>query len=157
MLAACFSTLFLAMITNCMFFQSGNGNSTTLISIGPIDISSQQLYASVISSLIVVPPVLIITMVFSKSGRKPNKTTAVKYETIDRGEKNQWPWWCICVGWILTFLAVSLSAFFTILYSFEWGQEKSTAWLQAFLFSFFQSAVVVQPVKVCVFFFKIKE
>jgi len=35
-----------------------------------------------------------------------------------------------------------------ILYSFEWGREKSTAWLTAFLLSFLESVIVIQPVKV---------
>jgi len=33
-------------------------------------------------------------------------------------------------------------------YSFEWGREKSTAWLTAFLLSFFESVIFIQPVKV---------
>jgi len=42
-----------------------------------------------------------------------------------------------------------VSAFFTILYSFEWGREKSTAWLTSFLLSFAESVILIQPVKVC--------
>ena len=40
-----------------------------------------------------------------------------------------------------------VSAFFTILYSFEWGGEKSTAWLTAFLLSFLESVILIQPLK----------
>jgi hypothetical protein len=40
------------------------------------------------------------------------------------------------------------SAFFTILYSMEWGKQKAEEWLSTFVLSFFQSVIVVQPIKV---------
>ena len=46
------------------------------------------------------------------------------------------------------FFSVVAPGFFTILYSMEWGHEKSLEWLQTFVLSFFQSAFVVQPIKV---------
>ena len=58
------------------------------------------------------------------------------------------PWWCVIIAWALVALSTAGAAFFTILYSFQWGQEKSTAWLTTFLLSFFQSVVLIQPVKV---------
>ena len=48
----------------------------------------------------------------------------------------------------VVFFSVVASGFFTILYSMEWGREKSLDWLCTFVLSFFQSVVVVQPVKV---------
>lgn len=60
------------------------------------------------------------------------------------------PWWCVYVSWILVFITVSLAGFFTLLYSFEWGKEKSSEWLTAFLLSFFQSALIIQPFKVII-------
>jgi len=35
-----------------------------------------------------------------------------------------------------------------ILYSFEWGRVKSIAWLTAFLLSFLESVILIQPLKV---------
>ena len=58
------------------------------------------------------------------------------------------PWWCVIIAWVLVALSTAGAAFFTILYSFQWGQEKSTAWLTTFLLSFFQSVVLIQPLKV---------
>ena len=49
---------------------------------------------------------------------------------------------------LVCFFSVMTSAFFTILYSMEWGKDKSNEWLVTFLLSFFQSVIVVQPVKV---------
>lgn len=48
----------------------------------------------------------------------------------------------------MVFLSVTTSAFFIILYSMEWGADKANDWLVTFVMSFFQSVVVVQPVKV---------
>ena len=48
----------------------------------------------------------------------------------------------------VVFLCVVVSGFFTILYSMEWGKKKSLEWLSTFVLSFFQSVIVVQPVKV---------
>jgi hypothetical protein len=58
------------------------------------------------------------------------------------------PYWCLYIAWFLSFAAVSLSAFFTILYSFEWGGVKSKAWLQSIFLSFFTSEGLINPLKV---------
>ncbi|CAH1794576.1 unnamed protein product [Owenia fusiformis] len=58
------------------------------------------------------------------------------------------PWWCVYIAWAVCFLSCAGSAFFTILYSLEWGKEKAEEWLTTFLLSFFQNVIVVQPIKV---------
>jgi len=150
-LATCMATLFLAMITNCMFFRTADEQTVNseAMTIGPITITPQQISSSIFSSLIVFPPVLIMVYFFSKSVPKSNK-----YEPGEKGEKRRTvcnpmlPYWCVYVAWVLVALSILVSAFFTILYSFEWGREKSTAWLTAFLLSFFESVVFIQPLKV---------
>ncbi len=52
------------------------------------------------------------------------------------------------LAWFLCFLSCALSAFFLLLYSVEWGSEKSERWLTAFFLSFLQSMLVIDPVKV---------
>ena len=54
-------------------------------------------------------------------------------------------------AWVLCFMSVGVSAFFTLLYSLEWGKEKSEQWLLSFFVSFVQDAAVSQPVKVALF------
>eukprot|EP00058_Branchiostoma_floridae_P027767 XP_002613258.1 hypothetical protein BRAFLDRAFT_68223 [Branchiostoma floridae] len=61
------------------------------------------------------------------------------------------PHWCVYIGWVLVFLSATVSAFFVILYSMEWGAEKSGEWLTSILLSIFQSVLVVQPIKVIIF------
>uniref|UniRef100_A0A2C9JW57 Polycystin cation channel PKD1/PKD2 domain-containing protein n=1 Tax=Biomphalaria glabrata TaxID=6526 RepID=A0A2C9JW57_BIOGL len=58
------------------------------------------------------------------------------------------PHWCIYIAWTLCFLSILVSGFFTILYSMEWGTEKANQWLTTFLLSFFESVIIVQPIKV---------
>ena len=54
-------------------------------------------------------------------------------------------------AWVLCFASVCVSAFFTLLYSMQWGKEKSEHWLLSFFVSFVQDAAVSQPVKVALF------
>ncbi len=58
------------------------------------------------------------------------------------------PWWCVIINWILVGVTVFTCGFFTLLYSMEWGRETSSEWLTSFVLSFFQSVVVIQPIKV---------
>jgi polycystin 1L2 len=48
----------------------------------------------------------------------------------------------------VVFISIIVPAFFVILYSMEWGRERSNDWLMAMFFSFFQSLFVVDPLKV---------
>nr|XP_006815503.1 PREDICTED: polycystic kidney disease protein 1-like 2-like [Saccoglossus kowalevskii] len=71
--------------------------------------------------------------------RKPAKNTSTPFML---------PHWCVYIAWCLVLLSSTASAFFTILYSMEWGNDKSVHWLVSFITSFFQSLFVIQPIKV---------
>ncbi|XP_078688578.1 polycystin family receptor for egg jelly-like isoform X2 [Branchiostoma floridae x Branchiostoma belcheri] len=58
------------------------------------------------------------------------------------------PWWCVYIGWFFVFSSCFVSAFFTILYGFEYGRQKAEAWLFTFLTSFFFDLVIMQPIKI---------
>ena len=168
---------------NCLFFRYGTESSTegatTAITIGPISLTTHELFTSFMSSLILLPPLILITLLFAKAGPSPQKqkqsirpienVTSTNSNTNsnnnnDSGrqrwlwgprsddkqkkKKRHWPYWCRYIAWCLTTLAIAAAAFFTILYSFEFGGEKSRAWLVAFFLSFFQSVLLLQPVKV---------
>ena len=47
-------------------------------------------------------------------------------------------------------VSILIPAFFVILYSLQWGKERSESWLMSMFFSFFQSLLVVDPIKVFV-------
>ncbi|XP_010795554.1 polycystic kidney disease protein 1-like 2, partial [Notothenia coriiceps] len=58
------------------------------------------------------------------------------------------PWWFICVGWALMIASSFVSGYFTMLYGLKFGKERSASWLVSMIVSFFQSILVIQPLKV---------
>ena len=139
------------MVSNAMWFGTGSSeNNQTALVIGPISVTVHQLYTSVMSSLIIVPPVLIITFLFAKTQNSDQKTSElVQAKEHKRScSKRRFPHWVIYIAYTLIVLSVACGAFFTILYAFEWGKQKSTEWLVTFMLSFFQSVVLIQPLKV---------
>ena len=151
-LSCCLAILFLTMVTNAMFYGTGGDSlQESAFSVGPISLTIQQLYTSIASSIIIVPPIVLITTFFSKS--KP--TASEKKQEMQEKEEIQkkkaakkLPYWCNYVAWVLVFLCIACGAFFTILYALQWGKPKSEAWLLTFVLSFFQSLLLVQPIKV---------
>ncbi|XP_035668916.1 polycystic kidney disease protein 1-like 2 [Branchiostoma floridae] len=58
------------------------------------------------------------------------------------------PWWFVYIGFILVFVTTNTAAFFVMLYTFEFGREKTEAWLLIFLTSFLSDLILIQPVKI---------
>ncbi|XP_071106159.1 polycystin family receptor for egg jelly-like [Haliotis cracherodii] len=67
-----------------------------------------------------------------------------------RNKKKYFPWWTKYIAWLLVFISTTVSAFFTFLYSMEWGKVKSNAWLSSMLLSVGQSVLLLQPIKIIV-------
>ncbi|XP_035695689.1 uncharacterized protein LOC118429314 [Branchiostoma floridae] len=88
----------------------------------------------------------------NKSEKKKAKPQTKEKKQTTKKKKKPFllPHWFLWVAYVIVYGGVMLSGFFTILYSLEWGYEKSTQWLVTFLMTFFQDALVVQPVKVLV-------
>ena len=161
--------------------ESGTASAITL---GPISFTTHELFTSFMSSLIVLPPIILITLLFVKAEPKSqqpvdnsqpsndtfpadtgfnfNSNNNCNLNAMERRymgsddpkqqvpkKRRHLPHWCRYIAWILTALAIASAAFFTILYGFEFGREKSKAWLMAFFLAFFESVLVLQPAKVC--------
>ncbi|XP_028296406.1 polycystic kidney disease protein 1-like 2 [Gouania willdenowi] len=58
------------------------------------------------------------------------------------------PWWCVFLGWFLLVSISGVSTFFTLLYGFQYGKEKSIKWVLSLGLSLFQSIFILQPLKV---------
>ncbi|XP_078665528.1 uncharacterized protein LOC144907954 [Branchiostoma floridae x Branchiostoma belcheri] len=58
------------------------------------------------------------------------------------------PWWCVFFAWLLVLGTCVVSAFFTMLYGFEYGREKAEAWVLTFLTSFVFDLAISQPLKI---------
>ncbi|XP_071482651.1 polycystin-1-like protein 2 [Diadema antillarum] len=68
-------------------------------------------------------------------------------------KKYPMPHWMVYVAYVIAFLANFVSCFFIVLYSLEWGKERSQEWLVSMVTSFFSSALLIQPMKVIVIVF----
>lgn len=175
--------LLLVMISNAMFFKSSTeDNSSLQMEIGFIRFSLSTLYVSVIGVIITTPPILFVIIAFRKSKirrekhtdstitNKDGKNNSGKYDVSKSNcilqELNKdimftdnnlnLPFWFVYLAWITLVLAAAACAFFLLLYSMEWGKEKSEEWLTSFLLSFLESVLFVDPLKVRIFDFTIK-
>ena len=74
------------------------------------------------------------------------------YTKISQEKKRKSSYMCLYYfAWVLCFVSVLTSAFFTLSYSLQWGSERSQQWLLSFFVSFIQDAAISQPVKVALF------
>ncbi|KAM9408281.1 polycystin-1-like protein 2 [Pholidichthys leucotaenia] len=58
------------------------------------------------------------------------------------------PWWCVFVGWFLLLSISAVSTYFTLVYGFAYGKEKSIKWVMSLGLSLFESIFILQPLKV---------
>ncbi|XP_069123236.1 polycystin family receptor for egg jelly-like isoform X2 [Argopecten irradians] len=172
-LSCILALLFLTMISNAMFFRSESDQVTpNSVSLGFLRFSLTTVYVSFIGIIITTPPILLVTYIFKKA-----KPTFPKTKKIDPKKEKELrnifqtktiinqnehfsdsqfysvdhlplPAWSRYIAITIVFLAVISSAFFLILYSMEWGKDKSEEWLTTFVFSFVESLLVVDPFKV---------
>ena len=100
--------------------------------------------------------------------RKPEETGDAHPEDVALIESNKneskcecmLPWWCIILPWLMVVLTTVTCAFFTILYTFNFGRHKSLKWLRSLLTSFVSDIFCNQPLTIlfmaCFFTFIIK-
>lgn len=81
---------------------------------------------------------------------KREETNSKKASSIKQKKKKGLPHGLVYVAWVLCFLASVTSAAFTVFYSLQWGPEIANKWLIAFVTSFFQSILIIQPLKVVI-------
>uniref|UniRef100_A0A8C8FW89 Polycystic kidney disease 1 like 2a n=1 Tax=Oncorhynchus tshawytscha TaxID=74940 RepID=A0A8C8FW89_ONCTS len=58
------------------------------------------------------------------------------------------PWWFVFIGWILVVATSGVSGYFTMMYGLTYGKDRSISWLISMVVSFFQSLLIIQPLKV---------
>ena len=86
-LSSCLALLFLTMVANAMFYGSGGDDTQqAAFTVGPLSVTMQQMYASIASSVVIVPPILLITTLFSKS--RPPKRKAQPGKSDNSGKSN---------------------------------------------------------------------
>lgn len=168
------SLLYCTMITSCMFYNTGGGeeNQTYILYIGSLKIDLRQMVIGLQSSLIVFPVNLLLVQIFRKI--RPNEPAndieddvSEEFENVSsfsdeeegaekaeekkkkkkEKKKGLHPRWRY-LAWTVFALSTSVSATFTVFYSLSWGPEIANKWLVAFVLSFFQSVLLIQPIKV---------
>jgi len=170
-LSCALSLLYCTMIASCMFYNTGGRGEdpTYILYIGSLKVDLKQMVIGLQSSLIVFPVNLILIQIFRKvRPDDPNQNTE-KAEDITEGfedvcddkdddfedekkkkkkeKKGLHPRWRY-LAWTVCALSTVASATFTVFYSLDWGAELANKWLTAFVLSFFQSVLLIQPVKV---------
>ncbi|XP_067665494.1 polycystin-1-like protein 3 [Haliotis asinina] len=151
--------LYLGMVTNAMWFQDYDSSTqkTRGIEIGPVKLNYRQVYVGVVSAVIIVLPGFLMTWAF----RRRNLKGEVVEESLNRkGRRCRCmgyitgelilPWWFIFVGYAIVVLSIGASAFFTFLYSLEWGGATSTNWLMSLVFCTTGSTILIEPIKILI-------
>lgn len=157
-LSCLLALLLLTMLSNAMFYKSpSEDTSYSYVNIGFIKLSPAIVYVSVLSIVITTMPILLVTYLFRQ--RKVKKTPKTRADTINvsnmecpeeciKEYENRLPYWMVYVSWVLVLMIILGSVFLLLLFSMEWGKEKSMEWLLSFLFSFVESLLLVDPLKV---------
>ncbi len=157
------------MITSAMFFNmGGQGPSPFAVHIGSLVIDLKPFVIGLQSSIIIVPVNVLIVQIFRNLRPKQEKPKKKQQKSAEEAEgeehvpeivpdiqvenqsppQGKLPYCFIYLAYALCYLASAASIFFTLLYSIQWGKETSTEWVIAMVTSFFQSVLLLQPIKV---------
>ncbi|XP_078694962.1 polycystin-1-like protein 2 [Branchiostoma floridae x Branchiostoma belcheri] len=160
-LSCCLSTVYSTMLANIMFFGQGdNFDPPQPVRIMGVEIdppiSLPQIMIAIQSAVIIFPINALIVLLYRnaapKSGstllRKHADTTDIKAQDSQKLKRCHLPWWAATVAGLLVFAVSFVAAYFTVLYTLNFGREKAEAWFTAFITSFLTDLILIQPVKV---------
>ncbi|XP_022796472.1 polycystic kidney disease protein 1-like 2 [Stylophora pistillata] len=142
-LACCISILFAAMVTNAMFYNFGTPPGDA-VQIGPLKVSLTQIKIGIQSSIVAIPVNVLVVTIFRQLKAKESGNA----EEDGARRRGCLPHWFVFVAWFICTMATLTSAAFIVFYSLMWGAETSNEWLVSVMVSFFQDAIVMQPLKV---------
>ena len=138
--SCCVALMYTAMIANAMWYDTGSDVKSNILKIGPFTLTVHEVYTGIMSIITVLPSNLLIIFIFRNAKRPVGQ---------EKGTfRGRLPHWALYIAWVLVGLSITASVFFTILYCFEWGREKSQAWLISVILSLLTSTFLVDPMKV---------
>lgn len=176
-LSACLALIFLSMLTNAMFFGAGDAPGNKKIAyIGNLRVNFTGIVIGIQSSIIIIPPSILIVEIFRRLAPKTENAekqdvsneektfeddkddmdeVIVDQSVKDSKEKSGkkpflFPNQCQYFAYFLVVACSGSSALVTFFYSMMWGPMKSNEWLASMFTGFFQSVLVIQPVKAVV-------
>ncbi|XP_078583302.1 polycystin-1-like protein 2 [Branchiostoma floridae x Branchiostoma japonicum] len=147
-LSCCWAVFNTIMLSSAMWYKSGTGVlvENTVYDLGFVQFTLQELYVSVMAALMVVPVALVPVKLFRIELPAPVTTLGARrhptHERLSHLAKY--------MAWVLVVLVSMVSSFFVILYSLDWGREKSEAWLKALFLSFGLSSLVTETGQILV-------
>ncbi|XP_078662108.1 uncharacterized protein LOC144906058 [Branchiostoma floridae x Branchiostoma belcheri] len=156
-LGCCLSLLLMSMVSSAIWLRDEIETQVVqAISLGPFSFTLNEVYTGAMSSITCLPVVLAIVLLFQYS--RPNSKGDSRVRDMETGDRPEvttqqrptkgLPHWCKYVAWVLVVLSTVGSAVFTVLYSLEWGKEKSERWLSAYFSTFLVDTFFSQPVKI---------
>ncbi|XP_078572446.1 polycystin-1-like protein 2 isoform X2 [Branchiostoma floridae x Branchiostoma japonicum] len=156
-LGCCLSLLLMSMVSSAMWLRDETETQVVqAVSLGPFSFTLNGVYTGIMASLTCLPAIGAIVLLFqySRPSNKGNPQVrdvemGVSAEApTQQGPAKGLPYWCKYVAWVLVVLSALGSAVFTVLYSLEWGKDKSERWLSAYFLAFLADIFVMQPGKI---------
>ena len=165
----CFVLFFITMLLNILYYDQTNESKPitrhSLFSIGRYSITSEQIGIGVLVEFLSFIPSLFLVQLFRRSKQRPSKENELSFLqktliNLKRGKqseismmkkrKSSWkfPWWCLYLGYILSFIFIGISIFFIIIRGIQFGDLKTQKWLISLIIGFFSSIFFTQPLKV---------
>ncbi|XP_078660575.1 polycystin-2-like protein 2 [Branchiostoma floridae x Branchiostoma belcheri] len=130
------------MLASAMWYQTDDRTADTKVyNLGIARFTVEELYTSLMTALTVAPVNLMIVQLFRMAAPLAAYTPEMSITTQGRAKKHLHHW-AKYLAWAVVFLVSTSSAFFVLLYSMDWGKEKSDAWMKAFILSFVGSSVM---------------
>ena len=74
-----------------------------------------------------------------------------KGRKVETRRRSKLPWWCLVFPWFLALLTAVTCCFFTVLYTLNFGLEKSMEWLASLASAFGSDVFFVEPIQVLAF------
>ncbi|CAH1238878.1 FN1 [Branchiostoma lanceolatum] len=161
-LGCCLSLLLMSMVSSAMWLSDEDTTQVVqAVNLGPFSFTLNTVYTGIMTSITCLPVIIAIILLFQYS-RPSNKgdrrvrdveTGGPAEAAAPQGSNKGLPHWCKYVAWVLVVLSAVGSAVFTVLYSLEWGKDKSERWLSAYFITFLADMFLMQPSKVTNFVF----
>ncbi|XP_078658361.1 polycystin-2-like protein 2 [Branchiostoma floridae x Branchiostoma belcheri] len=138
------------MLASAMWYRTDDITADTKVyNLGVAHFTVEELYTSLMTALTVAPVNLMIVQLFRMEAPLAANTPEMSIVTQGRVKKHLHRW-AKYVAWMTVFLASTGSAFFVLLYSMDWGKERSDSWMKAFILSLMGSSCVADTLQIVV-------
>ncbi|CAF3375209.1 unnamed protein product [Rotaria sp. Silwood1] len=170
----CFLLLFTAMLLGILYYDQAQQAKNTIsggFHLGPLYITREQIVIGFIVDILCFVPSLLFVQFFRRIRPRglhgqlsPVLQTLWNIGMIDRRisltnmiealakmkkkKKYMFPWWCLIIAYIASFLFVFMCAFFIIARGIQFGDIKTQQWLTSLVTGFFSSILFSQPIKI---------